>query len=273
MSTVATPQIKKLAADWKLLWKSAILSGIVGDARHAAAGGYHLSRQDQKNQLNYSMVRPQDKAGNGPDDAASGIDMTLNAADMKACTARLVKAFENVADPRRKYVNAFNGTVDGKTARRWDVYARKVGTATTDHLWHVHLSIRRLYAASPTAMKAILSILKGETVEVYLKSIGVAPLAPKPVTPSKPAPKPVVPAYPGRILRRNDKQSKPDAALKLWQSRMLARGWISLGTADGFFGAKTEGLVKRWQKYAKLPVDGTIGPKTWPTPWTRPVAK
>lgn len=265
MTTLATPQIKQLAADWKLIWKSAVLSGIVGDVRHASTGGYHISRQDQTNPSNYSVVRPEDKTGNGPENVACAVDMTMNEADMKACTARLVKAFDNVADPRRKYINAFNGTLDGKTAKRWDVYARKAGSATADHLWHVHLSIRRLYATSATAMKAILSILKGESVDAYLKSIGVIPLAPKP--------KPVAPAYPGRILKRNDRQTKADAALLAWQKRMLARGWTSLGTADGFFGAKTEGLVSRWQKYAKLPVDGMIGPKTWPTPWTLPVAK
>jgi hypothetical protein len=262
VSTVATGTLKAFALDWekKCGLKSAVLSGIVGDASHK--GGYHRSREDQPSKANYSVVRPDDRLG--PDDAASAVDMSMNTADMKTCTARLAKAYDNVADPRRKYMNAFNGTTNGTTARRWDVYARRTEPASSDHLWHVHLSIRRRYVNSATATKALISILKGETVAQYLASIGVAPPA---ATTAK------APAYPGRELRRNDTQAKPDAAVKLFQARMVTRGWTSLGKADGFFGPKLESVVKRWQASIHLPVDGKVGPKTWPTPWTKPLAK
>lgn len=267
MSTVAPALVKQLASDWsnKCGLKSAKLTGIVGDAAHAARGGYHRSRQDNPDG-NYSIVRPDDLTG--PADMASAIDMNLSASDMRLCTGRLVSAFMNGSDPRRKYLNAFNGTLDSKTARRFDVYARKVKAASPDHLWHIHLEIRRKYVGSATAMKAILSILKGESVAQYLASVGVSHSA----SAGSGATTSTAPPFPG-ILKRNDKQSKPDAGVKAFQARMIARGWSSLGVADGFFGPKLESVVKKWQGQVGLGADGVIGAKTWPTPWTRPVGK
>lgn len=276
MSTRATDELRELARQWKLLFKSAEISGIVGDTTHRRRGGYHISRMDQTDKANYSVVRPDDKLG--PDDTASAVDMNLNPADMVVCTKRLVAAYDNVNDPRRKYLNAFNGTLDGKVAQRWDVYAKTVSWASADHLWHVHLSIRRRYSASPTAVKAILSMLRGEAVAAYMASIGITtasrqttslPASAKgPVTPPPVAPV-TAPPFPGRVLRRNDSASQPDTAVKAFQVQMLKRGWSSLGVADGFFGPKMERLVRRWQSNCGLPADGVIGPKTWPTPWTR----
>lgn len=264
MSTMAPEAVRNLALAWSHLFDSAKISGIVGDERHAAQGGYHISREDQP-ATNYSVVRPDDKGG--PDDAAAAIDMTMNEADMKACTARLIKLFDNTSDPRRKYLNAFNGWLGTGDAQRWDIYARTKKKATPDHRWHVHLEIRRKYVTSATAMKAILSALKGETVATYLKSIGVSVPA---ASQSSSAVK--APPYPG-ILRRNDGQTTPNASVKAFQSRMRERGWTSVGTPDGFFGPKLEAVVKRWQTTIGVTADGVIGPKTWPTPWTRPIAK
>lgn len=261
MATVATSQIRQLGNDWKTQCglTGAVMSGIVGDLAHKARGGYHISRQDQPNS-NYSVTRPDDRPGSGRDDAAAAIDLTLKPADMLTTTKRLVAAYDNPDDPRRKYLNAFNGTTDGKTARRWDVYARTVSSATSDHLWHVHLEIRRAYTESDTAMKAILSILKGESVDTYLHSIGVSTNTQG------------TPPYPGRVLQRNDNQKTGDEQLKKFVGRMLERGWTSFGTNDGFFGPKCEAGVKKWQAYVGLGADGKIGPKTWPTPWTKPMA-
>lgn len=261
MSTVAPPLIKKLAADWedKCGFSSAKISGIVGDTRHAKQGGYHISRQDQPGS-NYSVVRPDDKGG--PGNAASAIDMTLSAADMRLCTQRLVTVFNNPNDPRRKYINAFNGTLDSKNARRWDVYARKVKTATKDHLWHVHLEIRRCYVGSATAMAAILSALKGEAVTVFAGKVSSTAPATSIKAPSTGTP----PPFPG-VLRRNDKQGSPSGAVKLVQVQLARRG-VPVGAADGFFGPKLESAVKGWQRRVGLGADGVIGPRTWPSMWT-----
>lgn len=263
MSTVAPPLIKQLAADWKNKCglKSAQISGVIGDSAHAARGGYHIGRRFQPSS-NYSVVRPDDTSG--PDDAAAAIDMTLNPADMRLCTGRLVLAFTNSADPRRKYLNAFNGTTDSKNARRWDVYARKVKAATADHLWHIHLEVRRKYVGSPVAMAAVLSILKGESVATYLKSAGSMKPAASVSSSSTGTP----PAFPG-TLRRNDAQKTPNPSLVLFQKQLIARGLTCVGSPDGLFGPKLESAVKAWQAKVGLGADGVVGPVTWPTPWSR----
>lgn len=267
MATLAPEAIKELSAEWAKIYKSAKPSGIVGDTAHKARGGYHISREDQPNN-NYSVVRPDDKVG--PSNTATAVDMNLSPADMKTCTTRLVSAYNNTSDPRRKYINAFNGSTDGKAARRWDVYARATKSATADHLWHVHLEVRRRYCTSSTAVKAILSILRGDTVATYLNSIGVArSVAASPQSSTAAA---SAPPFPG-VLKRNDSQASPNLSVKAFQAQLLKRGWVSLGTADGFFGANLEATLKKWQSSIGLTADGVIGPKTWPTPWTRPVAK
>lgn len=218
-------------------------------------GGYHCSRQDQPRSNNYSVVRPDDKGG--PSNAAAAIDMTMNAADMRLCTSRLAVAHKNTKDVRRKYINAFNGCTNGKTATRYDVYARKTASASKDHVWHVHLSIRRKYTQSPTAMTAIFSLLKGESLASYLKSVGAKP-AQLPASSGKPA-------FPGE-LKRNDKQASSNANTKKVQERLKAKGHSV--TADGFFGAGTEKAVKAFQKSKGLTQDGKVGPKTWAALWT-----
>jgi hypothetical protein len=257
MSTVATDMVKQLAREWSAIWSSAKVSGIVPDARHLRQGGYHCSRQDQPSSSNYSVVRPDDKVG--PADAAAAIDMNMSRADMIDCTKRLVRLFADTTDPRRKYLNAFNGTTDGSTARRWDVYARKTKAASSDHTWHVHLEIRRRYVNSATAKRAILSALRGESKEKYLNSLPSSPSAGR---------KSPVPVFPGGVLKRDDNQRSPSPSVKLFQLQLSKRGLLPSGSADGFFGPKMEAAVKSWQKRIGLTPDGVIGPRTWPTVWT-----
>lgn len=241
MSTVATAALKDLAADWKKCYPSAQISGILPDKAHLSRGGYHVSREDQSGS-NYSVVRPDDRVG--PADAAAAVDMTMGTSDMRLCTSRLVAAYTNVNDPRRKYINAFNGTVNNKQARRWDVYARKVSSATSDHLWHVHLEVRRKYVNSATAMAAILSILRGESLASYLARVKGTTAAAKTVPVNSPS-------FPG-LLKKGSKGT----AVKRVQSKVGV-------PADGDFGAKTESAVRAWQRSHGLGVDGMVGPATW----------
>lgn len=240
MSTVATAAVRGLAADWKKCFTSAQISGILPDKAHLSRGGYHVSREDQSGS-NYSVVRPDDREGRS--DAAAAIDMTMNSADMRSCTSRLLYAYTNVNDPRRKYINAFNGTTNNKAAKRWDVYGRTVKSATSDHLWHVHLEIRRKYVESPTAMDAILSILRGESLASYLARVKG--------TTAKSAPVNSPSSYPG-LLKSGSKGS----AVKRVQAKVGV-------PADGDFGPKTLAAVKAWQKAHGLSVDGMVGPATW----------
>lgn len=269
-TTVAYPLIREVANGWEKLYRSAVISGIVGDKSHAARGGYHICRACQSSG-NYSVVRVDDRQGMGPSDASSAIDMTMSRADMLLCTRRLLAVWNNKSDPRRKYLNAFNGWTGSGPAIRCDMVSGKRGTASSDHKWHVHLEIRRRWVRVGAMVVGVLSALAGESVAQYLKKIGVTATVVTPAAATGTAKASAAPAYPGRVLKRNDHQGKADAALKTWQARMIARGWKSLGTADGFFGARTESVVKRFQASCKLGADGAIGPKTWPKPWTQPM--
>lgn len=267
MTTYAPPTMLALARDWAALYKSAKFSGCVGDVRHAAQGGYHIGRKFQP-AGNYSVVRPQDRHGNGPDDAAAALDMNLDPGDMVTCTRRLHVAFANPDDPRRKYINAFNGYTGGGNATRYDVYARRSEWASPDHKWHIHLEVRRLYVNSSTMHRAVLSLLRGQSVADYLAAVGAKPAAVSTVAIAGTTRRsPIAPAWPGKVYQVGDHA----AGIAQWQRRMLDRGWSSLGTADGAFGPKTLSVVRRFQAYCKVPVDGVIGPRTWPLPWTKSI--
>lgn len=167
MATLSTTNLNWLAGKWEDSYSSAVLSGIVGDLAHKARGGYHISRQDQPSG-NYSVIRPDDKPGNGPSDRAAAIDMTMSTADIIKCHKRLREIWKNRADdPRMKYINAWNGWDGEGDAGRYDVVKGTIDTATSDHKWHIHLEIRRKYVNDMSAMEAILSMLRGESLTVY----------------------------------------------------------------------------------------------------------
>ena len=63
--------------------------------------------------------------------------------------------------------------------------------------------------------------------------------------------------YPGIAM----KSGQEGAAVKRAQQQLNVKG-ASL-TADGRFGSKTAGAVRRFQKANSLPADGVIGPTTW----------
>ena len=63
--------------------------------------------------------------------------------------------------------------------------------------------------------------------------------------------------YPGIAM----KSGQEGAAVKSAQQQLNVKG-ASL-TADGRFGSKTAGAVRRFQKANSLPADWVIGPTTW----------
>lgn len=171
VATRATPTMLQFANDWAQLFDSAVLAGIVGDLSHTQRGGYHISIDDQINDDNYSVVRPDDAAppGTWPRDCASAVDMNLALSDMKVCHKRLVTVWRNRAtDPRAKYINGHNGWDGEDSPGRYDWVTGAVYPATLDHRWHVHLEWRRRYVNNPMAADAVLSILRGETAAAYL---------------------------------------------------------------------------------------------------------
>lgn len=171
MATLAHDTTWYIATNWESYYVSAVLSGIVGDEDHQDSGGYHISIESNSS-TNYSVTRPDDKAppGTWPRNLAAAIDMSMSASDMKLCSDRLWNVWYNRKnDPRAQYINAFNGWFnDGGPARRYDYYSGSSGNSSSDHKWHVHLEIRRKWVTDMVAAMAILSILRGQSLEDYL---------------------------------------------------------------------------------------------------------
>lgn len=175
MTTKAHAVTRAIAAEWDAAYPSAVFSGIAGDAEHQARGGYHISIEDQSRD-NYSVVRPGDKAppGDWPRDLAAAIDMSMSPTDMALCSSRLWNVWYDKSDPRRIYINGFNGWFnDGNPAKRYDFITLRISNTTSDHKWHVHLEIIRQWVTDTFAAKAIISVIRGETKQQYLDSIAI----------------------------------------------------------------------------------------------------
>lgn len=83
-----------------------------------------------------------------------------------------------------------------------------------------------------------------------------------PATAPPPPPPPPTggpPAWPGRILRQPPIMRGDD--VRTWQA--AARGL----TVDGAYGPLSEARCRQIQAAADLPVDGRVGPNTWPATW------
>ena len=63
--------------------------------------------------------------------------------------------------------------------------------------------------------------------------------------------------------------AKDRAGIKVWQSRMKARGWTI--TVDGRFGSQSERVAKQFQKQVKVAQDGLVGEVTFAKSWTAPI--
>jgi len=105
----------------------------------------------------------------GPADEASAIDWTFpdaqsgNYSTISKYSKRLY-AVRGGNDSRTVYMREFFGQIDSdSTVEGWDYGKNKASSSDSSHLWHIHISIFRKYINSTGAMKAILSILKGET--------------------------------------------------------------------------------------------------------------
>lgn len=172
MTTKAHEITWHIAREWEAAYASAVLSGIVGDAAHQNRGGYHISIEDQSS-TNYSVIRPDDKAppGDWPRNLSAGIDMSMSTSDMILCSSRLWNIWYDQTDPRRQYLNGFNGWFGSGPAKRYDYVNQGVQDSTPDHKWHVHLEERRRWVISMVAAKAIISVLKGQTKQQYIDSL------------------------------------------------------------------------------------------------------
>jgi GH25 family lysozyme M1 (1,4-beta-N-acetylmuramidase)/peptidoglycan hydrolase-like protein with peptidoglycan-binding domain len=168
MSLIATV----LWPGMKALSNSSKLGGI-----YANKPGYHNKRENLP-ASDYSVAQfAVDRQG--PDDEAAAIDWTFPSAqagdyrEISKFSKRLYAARNDADDTRTKYIREFFGQIDSdSTVEGWDYSKNRAASSDKSHLWHIHLSIHRKYVNDPLAMKAILSILKGESLDTVTANTG-----------------------------------------------------------------------------------------------------
>lgn len=163
-----TDQLWNLWEGFEAIEPIVVLGGI-----YAPKSGYHDTR-DANPPTNYSVAQyPIDRQG--PGDKAAAIDLTFPDAQAKPprygtinkYSQRLLAAGQagRDADPRTVYMREFYGNIDTDSeVEGWDYARHGAATSDTSHLWHIHISIHRGYVTDPEMTRAVLSILKGETV-------------------------------------------------------------------------------------------------------------
>lgn len=133
----------------------------------------------------------------GPSNVSAAIDLTLPPADMHKYSLRLLKSGRDPKDPRGNYLREFYGNVgDDGYVDGWDYQAVSFCRSDSSHMWHIHLSFMRAYVNDPAAYRAVLSILKGESVrtwqlkewalKVRSRFAGKPPASKPPALPKKP---------------------------------------------------------------------------------------
>lgn len=240
---------------------SAVLSGLIPDARHLANGGYHVSVEDLRahgKAGDYSNVRVDDKNFNPKN--CSAYDITMSKAEMIRNYKRVYAVFKDRSDPRRKYINAINTWPGVGDAVRLDFAANKIGRASDDHRWHVHGELRRRWNGDPKAARAHVSVHAGESKAAWIaREESPGKPAPKPIV--RPAPKPVGHPAGSRVL-----QYAPGKAVLKGEDVAYVQRFIGpakAGPADGTFGARSRAAVIWYQKLRGLRADGAVGAKTW----------
>lgn len=123
--------------------------GIVGDAAHAASGGYHEGRDDlvrvlgtdlrrSDGRYDYSVRQARDRTA--LTNAASALDVG-NWPGLRAFSTALVAACR-AGDPRGACVREVIYSDDGAHVRHWDAIGEQSG-GDDSHLWHTHISFWR----------------------------------------------------------------------------------------------------------------------------------
>jgi len=245
--------------EFKKIEPKARLGGIYADKP-----GYHNTRSANQRKWpgNYSVRDAVDYRG--PSSKAAAIDITFPDAQagrygtISKYSNRLLKA-GRADDPRLDGWKEFFGQTDSdRSVEGWDFRRNHSSTSDSSHLWHIHLSESRAHTESKLNKEAMLSVLKGESLEAYRKRGGkLLGDKAKPVPGSFPLPSThwfgtddgTIRSHSGARVADRDEIKAIQKVLKL--------------TQDGHFGPKTKKAVQAFQKAKKLTADGKVGPKTW----------
>jgi hypothetical protein len=145
----------------------------------AAKSGYHNTRNNHLRNRpgDYSIQDAVDREG--PGDKAGAFDWTFpdaqagRYATISRYMSRIIASGKDPDDPRLNGWREFYGQADGdREVEGWDSRYLVPVTSDSSHLWHIHGSVSRKYADDLDTMKALLSVIKGETVEQWVTGGG-----------------------------------------------------------------------------------------------------
>jgi hypothetical protein len=235
-------------------YKSAVLSGIKPDPRHLDNGGFHCSIDDLKahgNGGDYSNTRPSDHGFNPKYGAA--FDVSMSKADMIKAYGRIHAVWADHSDPRRRYVNAINCWDGSGDAVRLDFDKNTATRASNDHTWHDHGEVHREYVRDAKALRAVVSIFKGESKAAWI----AREERPTESTPAKPQ------GVTMAVVTGKLPELKRGMSGKVAGYNYISRVQMLLGIkADNDFGPATEAKVAAYNrdvlKRSSKIVDGTF---------------
>lgn len=145
----------------------------------ANKSGYHNTRNNHLRNRpgDYSIQDAVDREG--PGDKAGAFDWTFPDAQrgryetISRYMSRIIASGKDPDDPRLNGWREFYGQADGdREVEGWDSRYLVPVTSDSSHLWHIHGSVSRKYADDLDTMKALLSVIKGETVEQWVTGGG-----------------------------------------------------------------------------------------------------
>jgi peptidoglycan hydrolase-like protein with peptidoglycan-binding domain len=204
----------------------------------------HLKGKTERGKSDYSVRLADDLAGS-TGRFYCGLDLSG-----KEPTRIITKRLRDAAakrDPRIRCLREFYGSLDNKA-----VFGRihnspsggwMPSTSDDSHLWHVHLSLFRRFAADESVVAGLAAVILGTG------------------TAQRPGPSANLHEVPlgTRVLRRQA------SLMKGSDVRYVQRfiGEAKCGAADGFFGPNTESGVRWYQDMRGIAVNGTVDKGTW----------
>lgn len=146
-----------------------------------------------------------------------------------------------------------------------------VTTAINDpRTWYVIWN-RRIYSRSSGFKPRHYTGRNPHTAHIHI-SILLTRAAETDVTPwfrSQRAVRSTAPRYPGRpLVYRPGLRMMGGSEVRTWQARVRALGFDL--QVDGWYGPRSAGIARQFQRRAHLVVDGVVGPKTWAACWANP---
>jgi hypothetical protein len=174
MATNPNPARITDASWWLMEQLLGLQPGTQNGGIYADKSGYHNTRaaNEAKWPSNYSIREAEDQGG--PDDKAAACDWTFpdaqggNYVTISRYFRLLLASGQDSNDPRLDGWRECFGQADNDTeVEGWDFRHDRTTTSDNSHLWHIHLSEDRDKVASYDNKKALLSVLKGETVDQW----------------------------------------------------------------------------------------------------------